>query len=181
MKYLVKYFTHNPYTIVAVTAKEQEWKIDIAGKYLYKLTIHNEDKNIEVYFRVLYHNVAGKKEKIPFCNYINNLSAFIKNKEDISGIFKPIKDTKNSYAYSNLESLLNNIKFIHSRKITNFKTQYIVKSVLKNAGIDYEVYLVLNDDSIDGKMKIIKEDIFFLPSKSEAKIHRIINVLRRKL
>ena len=79
MKSLVKYFTLNPYTIVAVTAKEQEWKIDVTGKWLYKLTVHNEDKNIEVYFRVLYHNINGKMEKIPFYNYINNLSAFIKN------------------------------------------------------------------------------------------------------
>ncbi len=160
MKLLVRYNKLHPVNMIQSYGKEQEWKINIDGNYLYKLNNYY-DGDIEVYFRVNFdynakdENNKSKIEKIPFEVYISKLPGFsdiMKSDFRPSGI--PIVEK-----YFDLSVLFKNITFIGVKNGERNIKQYIVKSIIKSeidSTFECEAYIsffTVKDFRI-GKMKV---------------------------
>lgn len=125
MKCLLKFNSLHPSTLVAVSAKEHDWKIDISGKWLYKLNIMDES-NIEVYFRVYYTNAPSinQMQKLPFDYYISNFEGF-------SAIFNNNFPIPKSDKYFNIGEVYKNLSFVKIWENTKESAKPIKHYILK--------------------------------------------------
>ncbi len=148
----VRYNTIHAATTIQTPAKEQEWRIDVGGKWLYKLNTVNEN-DIEVYFRVNYTNVKedenkkSKLEKIPVEVYIAKLPGFY---EIIGTDFKP-NGMPNIEKYFDITKLFENIIWVNIKRLEKSNKQYIIKSIIKSEtdnSFECEAYLVFTSSSL---------------------------------
>ena len=120
----------DPAKIVNVKDLERELRVDITGTWLYRLNTELQDMNFRIYFRTRY--VAGT-------NVVNQ------SKEDFDSFRKLIPEfsVENNLFMYDLGSALENIVFVHIKKLPNGNKLYVVKFVTKDTkNTEAEGYLV---------------------------------------
>lgn len=151
MKCSIKFDALHPSYIVEVAEKEENWRLNISGKYLYKLNTVSE--HIEIYFGVYYKS----EEKIPFVDYMTILPGF--------------ENKSSTEKYLNIGTLIDHTVFVSIKKLFNYQKRYVIQSVLNIDSVNYEVYIILD------KHGAFDESYF---SYSRRLMRKIINRLKRK-